>query len=182
MRLRAPSPSAMTVPGWTGSSSCRFHFRCRCASRPTVARRRWPSSTIYCPTMALCIAARTRAEGIYAYSLLGAIGHDCVGALQFLPQDAEPGPAGVIEGDRVNEDPIAVIIGDLSNTPLGMAEDESFRISLAGAQEKTALLYHDGQWHKPRGTTPQRTSSNLQSAGCQTAWTSPRALRMSSSA
>ena len=31
---------------------------------------------------------------------------------------------------------------------------EEFRISLAGAQEKTALLWHDGQWKRPRGATP----------------------------
>ena len=44
------------------------------------------------------IAARTRAEGTDAYSLLGAIGHDCVGALQFLPDGRDPGPAGGVEG------------------------------------------------------------------------------------
>ena len=38
--------------------------------------------------------------------------------------------------------------------PLGLGEDENFRISVAGAQEKTALLWHEGQWLKPHGTTP----------------------------
>jgi serine/threonine-protein kinase HipA len=28
------------------------------------------------------------------------------------------------------------------------------RISLAGAQEKTALLFHEGQWMRPHGSTP----------------------------
>ena len=32
--------------------------------------------------------------------------------------------------------------------------DHEFRISLAGAQEKTALLMHDGQWQRPIGATP----------------------------
>ena len=99
------------------------------------------------------IAARTRAEGIDAYSLLGAIGHDCVGALQFLPQNMGPGPAGAVEGDSINEDGIALIIENLATAPLGVTEDESFRISIAGAQEKTAFLYRDGKWYKPRGTT-----------------------------
>ena len=31
---------------------------------------------------------------------------------------------------------------------------DDFRISLAGAQEKTALLRHEVQWLKPRGMTP----------------------------
>jgi serine/threonine-protein kinase HipA len=35
-----------------------------------------------------------------------------------------------------------------------MDEDESFRISLAGAQEKTALLFWKDRWHAPRGATP----------------------------
>ncbi|KPP81427.1 MAG: serine/threonine-protein kinase HipA [Oceanicaulis sp. HLUCCA04] len=32
--------------------------------------------------------------------------------------------------------------------------DDAFRISLAGAQDKTALLYHKGTWLVPIGTTP----------------------------
>ncbi len=88
-----------------------------------------------------------------AYSLLSAIGHDCVGALQFLLPDMEPGPSGAVEGDPINDEGIAAIIGNLAATPLGITEDESFRISIAGAQEKTALLYRNGKWYKPRGTT-----------------------------
>jgi serine/threonine-protein kinase HipA len=99
------------------------------------------------------IAARAHAEGTDAYSLLGAIGHDCVGALQFLPPGMEPGPAGAVEGDPISNDEIASIIDNLATTPLGVTEDDSFRISIAGAQEKTALLYRDGQWYKPRATT-----------------------------
>ena len=41
--------------------------------------------------------------------------------------------------------------------PLGQEEsgdDDAFRISLAGAQEKTALLWHKGAWHRPTGATP----------------------------
>ena len=34
-----------------------------------------------------------------------------------------------------------------------MGEDEDFRISIAGAQEKTALLRKDEDWFKPPGTT-----------------------------
>jgi serine/threonine-protein kinase HipA len=99
------------------------------------------------------IAARSRAGGIDAYSLLGAIGHDCVGALQFLPPEVEPGPSGSVAGDPISNDEIAEILENLATAPLGITEDESFRISIAGAQEKTALLYHDGQWYKPHGTT-----------------------------
>lgn len=99
------------------------------------------------------IAARAHAGGTDAYSLLGAIGHDCVGALQFLPQDSEPTPAGVIDAVPVTERQITTILDNLATAPLGITEDESFRISIAGAQEKTALLRWKGRWCKPRGTT-----------------------------
>ncbi|MFB2351743.1 HipA domain-containing protein, partial [Priestia megaterium] len=38
--------------------------------------------------------------------------------------------------------------------PLGIDPEQDFRISVAGAQEKTALLRHQGQWMRPIGTTP----------------------------
>ena len=78
---------------------------------------------------------------------------ECVGALQFLPDGADPGKAGTIDAKPVTDGDVAVIVENLANAPLGMGEDESFRISIAGAQEKTALLRMDGQWFKPAGTT-----------------------------
>lgn len=99
------------------------------------------------------LAERVHAEGADVYSLLATIGRDCVGALQFLPDGVEPGTAGAVEGRPVNEDYIARKIGDLNATPLGVDEDEEFRISLAGAQEKTALLFWKKKWHVPHGTT-----------------------------
>jgi serine/threonine-protein kinase HipA len=86
-------------------------------------------------------------------ALLSAIGRDCAGALQFSPPGVDPGPAGAVEGDPVSDDEIASIVDNLATAPLGITEDGSFRISIAGAQEKTALLYRHGQWYKPRGTT-----------------------------
>jgi len=100
------------------------------------------------------IAARARAEGTDAYSLLGAIGHDCVGALQFLPPEVQPTPAGAIDAVPVSGREIGIILDNLATAPLGITEDESFRISIAGAQEKTALLRWNGRWCKPGGTTP----------------------------
>jgi serine/threonine-protein kinase HipA len=99
------------------------------------------------------VAARVKAPGTDAFSLLGKIGHDCVGALQFLPDGMDAGKAGAIEGRPISDEQIARKIGDLKADPLGMDEDEDFRISIAGAQEKTALLFHEGQWMTPIGTT-----------------------------
>ncbi|MEJ6788148.1 type II toxin-antitoxin system HipA family toxin [Brevundimonas sp. BR2-1] len=100
------------------------------------------------------LAARVGADGIDAYSLLAAIGRDCVGALQFLPEDSDPPRPGEIEGEPVSDRTIAKILDDLTTHPLGLDDSEHFRISLAGVQDKTAFLRHDGQWLKPAGTTP----------------------------
>jgi serine/threonine-protein kinase HipA len=50
----------------------------------------------------------------------------------------------------LTEQKIERLLQGYKNTPLGMElDDEDFRIFIAGAQEKTALLYIDGQWTKP---------------------------------
>lgn len=101
------------------------------------------------------VAEKVGARGIDAYSLLSVIGRDCVGALQFMAGDTEPEDAiGTIEGEAVDDQAIEKILKGLSQAPLGLSKDDDFRISVAGAQEKTALLWHDGQWLKPHGTTP----------------------------
>ncbi|MFB9266637.1 type II toxin-antitoxin system HipA family toxin [Bradyrhizobium erythrophlei] len=99
------------------------------------------------------LAERVGTNGSDAYSMLSALGHDCVGALQFLPEGVDPGPAGKTDGKRVSDEDITNIIQNLAAAPLGVGEDDDFRISLAGAQEKTALLRRDGKWYKPSGTT-----------------------------
>ena len=99
------------------------------------------------------VAERSQAGGSDAYSLLGAIGRDCVGALQFLPDGMEPGKAGAIDARAADDKEIAAIVGNLARNPLGIGDDQEFRISLAGAQEKTALLYWKHKWHVPHGTT-----------------------------
>lgn len=99
------------------------------------------------------VAERVGADGTDAFSLLTVLGHDCVGALQFLPDGTDPGTPGDTDGKPVGDDEVADIIKNLAAAPLGMGEDEDFRISIAGAQEKTALLRKDGHWFKPTGTT-----------------------------
>lgn len=99
------------------------------------------------------VAERVGAGGTDAYSLLAALGHDCVGALQFLPDGLDPGTAGAVDGKPVTDDEVAAIINNLAIAPLGMSEEEDFRISIAGAQEKTALLRKHDRWFKPAGST-----------------------------
>ena len=99
------------------------------------------------------VAERAHAEGIDAYSLLAAIGHDCVGALQFLHSEDNHNPVGAMAGVPVSDEEIEHILLNLAATPLGVTAQEDFRISIAGAQEKTALSHWDGVWHKPTGAT-----------------------------
>ena len=98
---------------------------------------------------------RFHARSDEAFDLLTAIGRDCVGAVQLLPSDAEP------EGwDRIDAEPLkdrdveAILASVTSEAPLGQREEEDFRISIAGAQEKTALLRMGGKWYRPHGATP----------------------------
>ncbi|WP_172329474.1 HipA domain-containing protein [Mangrovicoccus sp. HB161399] len=100
------------------------------------------------------IAERTSARSERPHDLLAAIGRDCVGALQFLPEGADPGDPFRLAGEVQDEAQIAATLRGLSQAPLGMEGDAPFRISLAGAQEKTAFLRQDGKWLKPEGLTP----------------------------
>jgi len=101
------------------------------------------------------VAEKVGAAGADAYSLLAAIGRDCVGALQFLADGAVvPDGTTALSGDVLDEAGIERLLKSLAQAPLGLARDDAFRISVAGAQEKTALLNIEGQWIKPHGTTP----------------------------
>ena len=101
------------------------------------------------------VAERVGARGADAYSLLSRIGRDCVGAMQFIPQDeGTDNDATGIRGSVINDQEIEKLLKNLVRAPLGVGGDSDFRISVAGAQEKTALLQYNGKWWKPHGTTP----------------------------
>ena len=100
------------------------------------------------------VAERVGAQGTDAVSLLAAIGHDCVGALRFLTTDEQLTDDGEITGEPLTEEGIEKLLNGLARAPLGLGPDDAFRISVAGVQEKTALLWHEGRWWKPHGATP----------------------------
>lgn len=101
------------------------------------------------------VAEKVGAAGYDAYSLLAAIGRDCVGALQFFAGDEpDPNDSTAIAGEPIDDEAIQTLLADLVQAPLGLSRDDDFRISVAGAQQKTALLCLDGRWLKPHGTTP----------------------------
>ena len=112
------------------------------------------------------IAARARAEGTDAYSLLSAIGRDCVGALQFLPPDMEPGPAGVVDGEPINNKEIAAIIGNLAVTPLGHHRRCKLQnFDCRGARKDRAPL---SRWKVVQASRDDSHDSHLQALNRQT--------------
>jgi len=101
---------------------------------------------------------RFRTASIEAADLLAAIGRDCVGAVQLLPAGQAPEPFDRVDSEALTEDRVAQLLRNVTSDPvLGQrddAADDDFRISIAGAQEKTALLRIGDRWHRPHGATP----------------------------
>lgn len=102
------------------------------------------------------LAARFTSGSEDTFDLLAAIGRDCVGAIQLLPPDEPPEGFDRIEGVPLSDEDIAHLLRATVSapTPGRREDDEEFRISIAGAQEKTALLWSDGKWMRPHGATP----------------------------
>lgn len=89
-----------------------------------------------------------------AFDLLAAIGRDCVGAVQLLPPDEAPADTRKIEAQPLNEAAIGAELAGITANSAIAGDEHEFRISIAGAQEKTALLRHQGRWCRPMGSTP----------------------------
>jgi len=101
------------------------------------------------------IATRVQARGTDPFSLLWEVGRDCVGALQFIPEHDPPPDQQQVAGEALDDAQVGEILRALATTPLGVnRETQDLRISIAGAQEKTALLNIEGTWHRPSGATP----------------------------
>ena len=90
-----------------------------------------------------------------AADLLAAIGRDCVGAVQLVLHGESPAPHDRIDSTPLTERDIELLLQGVTDDG---ADAESiahdFRISIAGAQEKTALLQQGNRWHLPEAATP----------------------------
>lgn len=103
------------------------------------------------------VARRYQAGSTNAFALLAEVGRDCVGALQVVPGPDAPDGVQEVNAVPMTDAEIAQLLRNtLAPGPLGRnaAEDEDFRISIAGAQEKSAMLWYDGRWCRPHGATP----------------------------
>ena len=102
------------------------------------------------------IQDRFHTESRDAFDLLAAIGRDCVGAVQLLPSGEQAKDVHTIDAAPLSEAEVeralvqTVAPGSIATQPA----DEDPRISIAGAQEKTAFLHHEGKWCRARGATP----------------------------
>ncbi|MGH8144505.1 MAG: HipA domain-containing protein, partial [Steroidobacteraceae bacterium] len=91
-----------------------------------------------------------------AFDLLEKIGRDCVGALQLTVEREPPPNIRTINASPISDNDIEQLLLKMSGSPAFGAPDldDDFRLSIAGAQEKTALLFQDGRWFRPHGATP----------------------------
>ena len=101
------------------------------------------------------IQTRFGAASTSAFDLLVEVGRDCAGAVQLLLPDQASENVRQIDAQPLDEAGVAAVLRSATSaTPLGQRDDDTFRISIAGAQEKSALLWHEQQWHRPLGATP----------------------------
>jgi serine/threonine-protein kinase HipA len=91
-----------------------------------------------------------------SFELLAAIGRDCVGAIQLLAVGEQPQNVHSIDAKPLTDAEIEkALIQTVSSPPFPeRSVQDDFRISIAGAQEKTAFLRHKGRWCRPSGSTP----------------------------
>jgi len=102
------------------------------------------------------VQQRFHAESREPFDLLAAIGRDCVGAVQLLPAGEESKGVFTIDAAPLSEADVerALMQTVAPASAVAHLADEGFRISITGAQEKTAFLRHEGAWCRPLGATP----------------------------
>ncbi|MTD29359.1 type II toxin-antitoxin system HipA family toxin [Erwinia sp. J316] len=105
-------------------------------------------------TIRQAIVDRLGAASSKPFDLLTVLGRDCVGALT-LQSNSEPSTSAAMATQPLEESEIEQLINDTRlHNILGMRAGDPFRLSLAGAQEKTALTWWQQRWQKPLGRTP----------------------------
>lgn len=101
------------------------------------------------------LAMRYQADSLEPFDLLAELGRDCVGAIQLLNEGERPEGLFSIRQHPLSEPAIASMLRNTASVLPGRNDhDDDLRLSIAGAQEKTALLWHNDQWCLPEGNTP----------------------------
>lgn len=105
-------------------------------------------------TIRQAIVDRLGAASNKPFDLLSVLGRDCVGALT-LQTDSELSTSLAVDTRPLAEADIEQLLNDTRlHNILGMRAGDPFRLSIAGAQEKTALTWWQQRWQKPLGRTP----------------------------
>jgi serine/threonine-protein kinase HipA len=83
------------------------------------------------------INSKFQIQSSHPFDLLASIGRDCVGAIQLSTE--APVFVKKIQAEALTHHQIATLLKNYQTAPLGMAnQKKDFRISIAGAQEKSA--------------------------------------------
>lgn len=89
------------------------------------------------------------------FALLGAVGIECPGAVQFVPPDRIDELSGGGEIEWLSAADFEKLIVELAANPgRGRREGTGGQFSLAGAQNKTALCRDKDRWGIPKGRQP----------------------------
>jgi serine/threonine-protein kinase HipA len=101
------------------------------------------------------LAGRLGLSNSNTFGLLEAFGRDCAGALSLVPEDQALSSAASSSVEWLDEAELAARVEALPRFPLADSPEADIRISLAGAQNKMAVvLGPDGRLGLPRGLTP----------------------------
>ena len=91
----------------------------------------------------------------HPFDLLAAIGQDCVGALHLLPEGKEPQDIKKAIGEPLDKAEVEkILLSFHQKTAHTPSPTKELHVSLAGTQEKIALLKLGSQWYRPLGATP----------------------------
>ena len=146
--LRSPDPRPLSLSMPTGPVGTSY--------RGAVVERYFDNLLPDSRDIRERIRERFAARSSGAFDLLSEIGRDCIGAVQLLPADEAPAEIRTIQGQLLRSADIERLLREMTN-PLafgGAQQLRDFRFSLAGAQEKIALLRSGNRWMRPVGTTP----------------------------
>lgn len=102
------------------------------------------------------LAMRYQTASLDPFDLLTELGKDCVGAIQLLKEGDEPTDLYCVKYRPLSESDIAATLRNTTAAllPGRQSDTGDLRLSIAGAQEKTALLWHQDRWCMPEGNTP----------------------------
>lgn len=87
-----------------------------------------------------------------AFALLEAVGGDCAGALALYPQGEKP-PQATQEIEVLDSARLKEVLELIKRRPM-LAGDDGYRLSLAGAQDKLAVGFEDGNVLLIKGGAP----------------------------